>query len=87
MFTKDSKNLDKERILDKLGLQEKSTLSSVLSLIGIGALAGAVLALLLTPKTGSELRQTMGRTFKRTAGDVATKARAKVGEVQAERGM
>ena len=43
MFTKDSKNLDKERILDKLGLQEKSTLSSVLSLIGIGALAGAVL--------------------------------------------
>ncbi len=89
MNVKDIRNLDKEQILGLLGLEEKSILSALfrsLSWIGIGALAGAAVALLLAPKPGRELRKTVGRTFRRKADDLITTARAKVDELQSEKG-
>ncbi len=89
MNIKDIKNLDKEQILDLLGIETKSTLGSILGSFGwlvLGAATGAVVALLLAPKPGSELRRTVARTFKRTADDVVTTARAKMDELQAEKG-
>jgi len=89
MNIKDIKNMDKEQILGLLGLEEDSTLSSVvgaLGWIGVGALAGAVVALLLAPKTGRELRETVGRKIKHHADDVMSTARSKVDEFAAEKG-
>ncbi len=89
MNIKDLKNLDKEQILRLLGLEERSTWSSWLGNLGwmsLGILAGGVTALLLAPKSGSDLRRTVGRTFKRTAEDFMTTARAKLDELQPEKG-
>lgn len=88
MNVKDIKNMDKEHILELLGLKEDSTLGSVfgaLGWIGVGALAGAVVALLLAPKTGRELRETVGRKIKQRGEEVVGTARAKIDDV-AERG-
>ncbi len=90
MKLKDLRNLDKEQILSLLGFEEKSTMTSLLGSlgwIGLGALAGAVTALLLAPKTGTELRRSVGRTFRRTADDIMSTARTKVDELQPEKGV
>ncbi len=90
MNIKDLRNMDKEQILGLLGLEEKSTMSSLLGSlgwIGLGVLAGAAAALLLTPKTGSELRRTVGRTFRRKADDIMSTARTKMDELQPEKGL
>jgi hypothetical protein len=88
MNIKDIKNLDKEQILELLGLEsERSTTSSIvwtLGLVAIGAIAGAGVALLLAPQSGRELRETVGRKFKNAADDVVTSARTKVNEAQSQ---
>lgn len=88
MNIKDIKNLDKDQILELLGLEsERSTTSSILwslGLVGVGAVVGAGVALLLAPQTGRELRETMGRKLKNAADDVVTSARAKVNEAQSQ---
>jgi hypothetical protein len=88
MNIKDIKNLDKDQILELLGLEsERSTTSSIvwtLGLVAIGAIAGAGIALLLAPQSGRELRETVGRKFKNAADDVVTSARAKVNEAQSQ---
>lgn len=53
------------KILDLLGLDRKASTSSqalgTLGLIGLGVVAGAAIALLVTPKPGAELRQEVAR--------------------------
>ncbi len=88
MKMKDLKNLDKDEILELLGVDVRSTTSSVLwttGLLVVGALAGATLALLVSPKSGRELRASLGRHAKEAADDIITTARTKVNEVQAKR--
>ncbi len=88
MNIRNLRNMDKEQILRLFGLEEGSTLSSIfgaLGWIGVGALAGAVTALLLAPKTGRELRETVGRKLKHHADDVMATARSKINELGVEK--
>lgn len=88
MNIKDLKNLDKDDLLELLGV-DTGTTSGVLwtvGLLAIGAVVGATAALLLSPKSGRELLGTIGRRAKDTADDIITTARTKVNETQAERG-
>lgn len=87
MNIKDIKNLDKEQILDLLGLEERSATSSILwslALVGIGAIAGAGVALLLAPQSGRELRESVSRKLKNAADDVVSTTRSKVDQVQSQ---
>lgn len=56
--------LDKDELLSKLGLETTPSfgrsLASALGPFGIGMLVGAGIALLLTPRTGKELRDQLG---------------------------
>ncbi len=88
MKIKDLKNLDKDEILEMLGVDVRSTTSSALwtaGLLLVGMLAGATVALLLSPKSGRELRESLGRRAKETTDDLITTARTKVNEAQAKR--
>jgi len=87
MNIKDIKNLDKDQILELLGLEERSTTSSILwslALVGVGAIAGAGVALLLAPQSGRELRDTVTRKFKNATDDMASAVRSKVDEVASQ---
>jgi hypothetical protein len=89
MNIKDFKNLDKDDILEMLGIESGTTTSGVLWSIGlvvVGMVAGAATALLLAPKTGREFRESFARGARRTADDIMSAARTKVHEAQAERG-
>jgi hypothetical protein len=61
MNIKDLKNIDKDDILELLGLETKSStgawLAGTLGTFGIGLLVGAGIGLLLAPKPGRELRE------------------------------
>jgi hypothetical protein len=61
MKLQDIKDMDKNDLLNLLGLQTKhsdgSRLLGTLGTFGIGMLVGAGVALLLAPKSGSELRK------------------------------
>lgn len=90
MDVKDIKNLDKEQILELLGLNEAdSTLTTAfraLGLIGLGALVGATVMLFLAPQTGREMRETVAKRVKDTTNQAVSAARNKVEETQATRG-
>jgi hypothetical protein len=86
MNIKDLKNLDKEDLLELLGVDTGISVLWTVGLVAIGAVAGATAALLLSPKSGRELLHTFGRRAKDTADDIITTARTKVNEAQAERG-
>jgi hypothetical protein len=52
------KNLDKDDILEMVGLQTRQdTTVSVLTAFGVGLLVGAGVGLLLAPKSGREIRE------------------------------
>lgn len=56
---KDLRNLDRDDLLDALGLQRRGNadwLLPTLTALGVGLLVGAGLGLLLAPKPGNELR-------------------------------
>ena len=55
---RDLKKLDRDDLLDMIGLQRSSAADWVVPLtaLGVGLLVGAGLGLLLAPKTGAELR-------------------------------
>jgi hypothetical protein len=61
MKLQDLPNMDKNDVLALLGLQTKNSdagrLLGTLGTFGIGLLVGAGVALLLAPKSGTELRQ------------------------------
>jgi hypothetical protein len=91
MDVKDIKNLDKEQILEMLGLQQADTALAVtfraLGLIGIGALLGATAMLFLAPQSGREMRESVAKKVKHTTDQAASIGRNKVDEAaQAVRG-
>ena len=55
---RDLKKLDRDDLLDMIGLQRSTAADWVVPLtaLGVGLLVGAGLGLLLAPKTGAELR-------------------------------
>jgi len=56
------KEVSKEKLLDLMGVKVASptrTWLSISGLIGLGVLVGAGVALLLTPKTGREVRESL----------------------------
>lgn len=67
------KNLDKDDLLDLVGLQQKSAADWIvptISAFSVGVLVGAGIGLLLAPKPGSELREDL-RNRLQSAGDQA----------------
>ncbi|MGB8299380.1 MAG: YtxH domain-containing protein [Polyangia bacterium] len=56
------KNMSKENVLGMVGLKTRNPLRAWLAgsgLVGIGLAVGATVALLLTPKSGPEIRDSM----------------------------
>ncbi len=68
MNLKNIRNLDKKQILATFGLQAVPSVVSVtaklIGFIGIGVVAGAAFALLVSPKTGREVRHSIRRTLR-----------------------
>ena len=73
MKLKELRNLDKDDILEMMGLQTKSStgawLAGTLGTFGVGLLVGAGLGLLLAPKPGRELREDLRDRFRRVPSD------------------
>jgi hypothetical protein len=67
------KEVDREDVLDYLGLQEKpgamSTALSTVGIFAIGCLVGAGLGLAFAPKAGAELRNDIGERVRRRANE------------------
>lgn len=66
-------------LLDRAGLQRKATLGQHALLVGAGVLVGGVVALLLAPSSGKDLRKKLQRTA-RSAGDRLEDAAESVSE-------
>jgi gas vesicle protein len=73
MKLKELRNLDKDDILEMMGLQSKAStgayLAGALGTFGVGLLVGAGLGLLLAPKAGRELRDDLRDKFRRIPSD------------------
>ncbi len=78
MNLKDVRNLDKEDLLDLLGLEKKPTpgtrLGEALGTFGLGLLVGAGIALILAPKPGRQLRDEIRERLRRRPNDVKDEA-------------
>ena len=74
MKISDVSDLSKEDVLSALGLSIKPSTSqrvfSSLGLIGLGAVVGAGVALLMAPSSGQELRAGLGDKIKRYTPDL-----------------
>jgi len=68
MKISDIRDLTKDDILAAIGLETRSSTAGrvfgSLSLFTVGALVGAVTALLLAPKTGQDLREDLGQRLR-----------------------
>lgn len=75
MNLKDLKNLDKDEILNMLGLETKSStagwVAGTLGTFGLGLLVGAGIALMLAPKPGRELRDDIRDRLRRAPDDLS----------------
>jgi gas vesicle protein len=73
MNLKDLKHLDKEDILEMLGLERKSSTSAwvagTLGTFGVGLLVGAGIGLLMARKPGRELREDIRERLRRAPED------------------
>ena len=73
MNLKELRNLDKDDILEMMGLQTKSSTAAVLAgtlgTFAVGLLVGAGLGMLLAPKAGRELRDDLRDRFRRIPSD------------------
>lgn len=69
MKLSDLKDLNKDDILAALGLETKTgfsqRLAGTLGIFGAGLLVGAGVALMLAPKSGTELREDLGERFRK----------------------
>jgi gas vesicle protein len=69
MKISDLKDLNKDDILAALGLETKAGFSQKLlgtfGIFGAGLLVGAATALLLAPKSGTEIREDIGQRFRK----------------------
>ena len=69
------RDMDKDDILEMLGLETKQStggwLAGALGTFGIGMLVGAGVALMLTPKTGRELREDLRERLRRAPEEMA----------------
>jgi|1185.fasta_scaffold2050635_1 gas vesicle protein len=74
MTLKELRNLDKDDILEMLGLETKSStagwVAGTLGTFGVGLLVGAGIALMLAPKPGRELRQDLRERLRRAPDDL-----------------
>jgi len=62
------KELSREKLLDLVGLQKRNTARTWLGasgILGVGLVVGAGLAMLLTPLTGREVRDSISGGFRR----------------------
>ena len=75
MNFKELRNLDRDDILEMIGLQRKAStgsyLAGALSTFGIGILVGAGIGLLMAPKSGRELRENLRDRFRRVPEDMS----------------
>lgn len=73
-------DVDKDDLLDLIGLEERRTstdkLVPALALFGAGVLVGVGLGLMLAPKTGRELRQDVKQKLHKGAAATATNGEA-----------
>jgi gas vesicle protein len=73
MNLKELRNLDKDDILEMMGLQTKTStgawLAGALGTFGVGLLVGAGIGLMLAPKAGRELREDLRDRFRRVPSD------------------
>jgi gas vesicle protein len=83
MNLRDLKNLDKEEILNLLGLESKQSTSKwmlgTLGTFGMGLLVGAGVALMLAPKPGHELRGNIRERLRRAPEDLSDAVGSVVG--------
>jgi gas vesicle protein len=67
------RNMDKDDILEMMGLQTKSSTAAVvggtIGIFAVGLLVGAGLGLLMAPKAGRELREDLRDRLKRIPSD------------------
>jgi gas vesicle protein len=75
MKLKELRNLDKDDVLEMMGLQSRTStgawLAGALGTFGVGLVVGAGLGLLLAPKPGRELRDDLRDKFRRIPSDEA----------------
>ncbi len=75
MKLKDIKELNKDKLLAMVGLEVAASITSKIlgatALVAVGALVGASVALLWTPKTGKELRREIRRRMRNSSEQVA----------------
>jgi gas vesicle protein len=73
MNLKELRKLDKDDVLEMMGLQTKTSagawLAGTLGTFGIGLLVGAGIGMLLAPKAGRELRDDLRDRFRRIPED------------------
>lgn len=74
MTLKELRKVDKDDILDMLGLEAKSStagwVAGTLGTFGVGLLVGAGIALILAPKPGRELREDIRDRLRRAPDDL-----------------
>jgi hypothetical protein len=80
MAISDFKNISKDDILAALGLETKQTMGdhivSGLLMMGVGLAVGIGIGMLIAPKSGGELRDDLGRRYRKTM-DMAQEAMSK----------
>jgi len=73
MKLRELRNMDKDDILEMMGLQTKTSTAAVVGgtvgIFAIGLLVGAGLGMLLAPKAGRELREDLRDRLKRIPTD------------------
>ena len=74
MTMKDLRKLNKDDVLELLGLESKQStgawLAGSLGTFGVGLLVGAGIALMLAPKPGRELREDLRERMRRGKADL-----------------
>ena len=86
MNLKDITNVDKDQLLGLLGLERTPSTAAVvlraIGLIGLGAVLGAGVGLLLAPQSGRDLREDLSRRLKNGVGRGIEHAREALDEGQ-----